>query len=49
MTRMKEKLDKKAAGAKEYSSFSKLKEDRIKHKRMNGELTEKYKNPMTMN
>ncbi len=49
MGRMKEKLDKKASGASEYKSFSKLKDDRVKHRRMGGELQEKYKNPMTFN
>jgi hypothetical protein len=49
MASMKEKMDGKAEGAKEYKSFSKLKDDRFKHKRMNGQLQEKYKQPMTAN
>ena len=49
MGRMKEKVNGKAAGAKEYKSFTKMKEDRYKHKRMNNDLQDKYKVPMTFN
>ena len=38
MERLKEKVNNKAAGAKEYQSFTKMKEDRFKHKRMGNEL-----------
>jgi len=38
MERLKEKVNSKAAGAKEYQSFTKMKEDRFKHKRMGNEL-----------
>ena len=49
MERLKEKVNNKAAGAKEYQSFTKMKEDRFKHKRMGNELQDKYKIPMTYN
>ena len=49
MRRMKEKLDSKAGQAKEYTSFQQLKEDRFKHRRMKGDLQDKYKVPMTAN
>ena len=47
--RMKEKLNKKAQGAKEYTSYNKMRDDRYKHKRMEGELQDKYKMPQTFN
>lgn len=46
---MKEKVNEKAARAKEYSSFTRMKEDRYKHKRMGVELQDKYKVPITFN
>jgi hypothetical protein len=49
MGRLKEKVNSKAEGAKEYQSYTKMKEDRFKHKRMNGDLQDKYKIPMTFN
>ena len=49
MTRIKEKMDSKADGAKEYKSFEEYKNDRVKHKRMHGDLQDKYKGPMTFN
>lgn len=49
MVRLKAKVNNKAAGAKEYQSFTKMKEDRFKHKRMNNDLQDKYKQPLTYN
>ena len=49
MNRIKDKMDSKAEGAKEYSSYEQLTNDRSKHKRMNGEVQNKYKGPMTFN
>ena len=49
MGHLRDKLNSKADGAKEYKSFTKMKEDRFKHKRMNNDLQEKYKVPMTYN
>jgi hypothetical protein len=49
MLRLKDKVNNKAAGAKEYKSFNKMKEDRFKHKRMENELQDKYKVPLTFN
>lgn len=37
----------KAGGAKEYVSWEKMRSDRFKHVRMQGELQDKYKVPMT--
>ena len=47
LTRLKQKMDEKASGAKEYKSHLQMKEDRFKHRRMNNEVTDKYKLPMT--
>ena len=44
---LREKLNKKAEGAREYTSYNKMKDDRFKHSRMQGEVTDKYKLPMT--
>ena len=49
MNRIKDKMDEKALKAKEYTSFEEFKNARIKHKRMDGELQDKYKSPMTFN
>jgi hypothetical protein len=49
MERLKEKLNDKSKNAKEYTSFNKMKGDRIKHRRMENELTDKYKLPLTFN
>ena len=38
MGRLKEKVNNKAGQAKEYTSFTKMKEDRFKHKRMENDL-----------
>ena len=49
MNRIKAKMDFKAEGAKEYSSHEQMILDRTKHKRMNIEVNDKYKGPMTFN
>ena len=49
MGRLKEKINEKAKRAKEYTSFAKMKEDRFKHRRVENELQDKYKLPMTFN
>ena len=49
LVRMREKMNEKASGAREYTSQLKMKEDRFKHKRMANEVTGKYKLPMTSN
>ena len=46
---LKEKVNNKSKQAKEYQSFNQRKDDRFKHKRMNHELNDKYKIPMTFN
>lgn len=35
---LKESVNKKAGGAKEYKSWNKMRDDRFKHKRMGGEI-----------
>ena len=47
LTRMREKMNAKAAEGREYTSAQQMREDRFKHKRMQGEVTGKYKLPMT--
>ena len=47
--RLKEEFNKKAGGAREYTSYKKMKEDRFKHKRMGNEVQDKYKLPLTFN
>ena len=49
MERIKEKVNKKADEGKEYTSQEEFLLDRTKHKRMRGELQDKYKAPMTFN
>lgn len=49
MDRIKCRVNDKAKTAKEYTSFQKMKDDRFKHKRMNNDLNDKYKLPMTFN
>lgn len=46
---LKENVNNKAGGAKEYKSWSKMRDDRFKHKRMGGEIQDKYKQPLTFN
>ena len=36
--RLRDRVNSKAAGAKEYKSWNKMSDDRYKHKRMNGEI-----------
>lgn len=47
LTRMRQKMDEKAQQGREYGSNLQMREDRFKHKRMNGDVTGKYKLPMT--
>ena len=49
LTRMREKMNAKAAQGREYSSNLQMREDRFKHRRLNNEVQEKYKLPMTSN
>ena len=49
MGKLKERVAAKAQNAKEYKSFNKMRDDRVKHKRMDKELNDKYKLPMTFN
>ena len=42
-------MNKNANKAREYTSFNKMKDDRFKHKRMDFNLQEKYKLPLTFN
>lgn len=49
LTRMRNKTAEKAAAGREYSSAQQMREDRVKHRRMNGEVQGKYKLPMTSN
>ena len=44
---IREEMKQKSGGAVEYTSHNKMKEERFKHKRMNNEVTDKYKLPMT--
>ena len=44
---IREEMKKKSSGAVEYKSHNKMKEERFKHKRMNNEVQDKYKLPMT--
>lgn len=46
---LKVKVNNKQGNASEYKSFTKMKEDRFKHKRMNVEVQDKYKVPITFN
>ena len=47
LTRMREKMNNKAKKGQEYTSNQQMREDRFKHKRMDGDVTGKYKLPMT--
>jgi len=49
LNRLRDRVNKKASGAKEYTSFNKMRDDRFKHKRMDNELQDKYKQPVTFN
>lgn len=49
LTRMRQKMDEKASQGREYTSALQMREDRFKHKRMQGDVTNKYKLPMTSN
>ena len=47
LTRMRQKTNEKAAAGREYTSNLQMREDRFKHKRMNVDVTDKVKLPMT--
>ena len=47
LARMRQKMVDKSQNAKEYTSFTKMKEDKFKHRRLNGEVQDKFKAPMT--
>ena len=47
LTRMRTKMNEKASQAREYSSANAMRADRVKHKRMGVNVTDKYKLPMT--
>lgn len=49
LIRMREKMNGKADKGREYSSNLEMRQDRVKHRRLNGEVTDKYKLPMTSN
>ena len=49
LTRMRQKMDERASQGREYTSALQMREDRFKHKRMQGDVTNKYKLPMTSN
>jgi hypothetical protein len=49
LSQLKTKVNGKQGNASEYSSFTKMKEDRFKHKRMAVEVQDKYKVPITFN
>ena len=49
LTRMREKMNEKSKQAKEYTSFNQLKADRFKHRRVNNEVQDKFKVPVTFN
>ena len=49
LANLKEEVAQKAHGAKEYKSWNKMRDDRYKHRRMGGELQDKYKVPLTFN
>ena len=47
LTVIREEMKTKSGSAVEYTSHNKMKEERFKHKRMNNEVQDKYKLPMT--
>jgi len=49
LTRMREKINQKAQQGREYTSNLQMRQDRFKHRRIQGEVTEKFKLPMTSN
>ena len=49
LNKMRAKMADKAKTAKEYTSFNQLKADRFKHRRVNNEVQDKFKVPMTFN
>ena len=49
LTRMRAALDNKKDAGKEYTSYEKMKANRYKHVRMENNLEDKYKVPLTFN
>ena len=49
LTRMREKMNAKAEKGREYTSAQQMRDDRFKHRRLNNEVQDKYKLPMTSN
>ena len=49
LTRMRTKMNEKASAGREYTSAQQMRDDRFKHKRMQGEVQNKFKLPMTAN
>jgi len=49
LNKLRERVNKKAGSAKEYTSWNKMRDDRFKHSRMNNDLQDKYKQPVTFN
>ena len=49
LVRMREKLNSRAEKGREHTSNLQMREDRFKHRRLQGEVTDKYKLPMTSN
>ena len=47
LVRLRSKMEEKARAGREYTSAQQMRDDRFKHKRMNGEVQGKYKLPMT--
>ena len=47
LTTMRAELAEKSKLATQYTSHQKMKDERFKHKRMNNDVTDKYKLPMT--
>ena len=49
LNRLRDRVNSKASGAKEYKSWNKMKDDRYKHRRMENDIQDKYKQPITFN
>merc|ERR1719237_443429 len=49
LIRMREKINSQAEKGREHTSNLQMRQDRYKHRRLNGEVTDKYKLPMTSN
>ena len=49
LTRMRQKMNEKAQSGREYTSNLQMRNDRVKHRRLKGEVQDKFKLPMTSN